>query len=211
MKYEKTLVTLIETVDWVVRLVALSLLWMALSVAGAVVLGVGPATAAAFAIARRWLRGDTGFSLFASACETFVHEFWKANGLVWAMAVPAAVLMIDMRYVTSHPGGAEAVFGLLSLIPLALYAVTALYVFPVFVHFEIGLGQSIKTALLVGVANPLRSLVGLAMMLLLSMVGHWAVLWAVVPGLFIDGSMRLANGAFVKLHLDGKGVGTLAS
>lgn len=200
MKHESVLISMVSAVDWVGRLMWLSLLWIAYSLIGGFVLGLGPATAAQCAVVRRWTRGERDFSWMKFGWQIFGQEFWKANGLFWIMATIGLVLWFDMRYVSSHLSPSTALLGLLGLIPLALFAMTVLYVFPVFAHVQLSLGKTVQTALLLAVASPLRTLAGLAFMVAWSMLAHWVVLWAILPGVFIYTSTRITYGALVKRH-----------
>lgn len=50
---------------WVMRLAYLNVLWILFSLAGLVVFGLMPATAAMFTVAREWAKGNTDAPVFS--------------------------------------------------------------------------------------------------------------------------------------------------
>ena len=50
--------------EWVMRLAYLNLLWIGFTLAGAVIFGLAPATAAMFAVTRQWTLGKTDVPVF---------------------------------------------------------------------------------------------------------------------------------------------------
>src|SRR5690625_7635570 len=72
---------------WVVRLVYVNLLWILFTVIGLGVLGIMPATAAMFAVVRKWLRGEDDFPIFTTYKDAYKEEFLKANLLGYILAI----------------------------------------------------------------------------------------------------------------------------
>lgn len=67
--------------EWVMRLAYLNLLWIGFSLAGAVVFGLAPATAAMFAVTRQWVMGNTDIPVFQTFFQTFKKEWAKSSVL----------------------------------------------------------------------------------------------------------------------------------
>lgn len=59
--------------EWIMRLALLNLLWLGFTIAGLIAGGLFPATQAAFAISRQWIRGETELPIF----KTFLTYFKK--------------------------------------------------------------------------------------------------------------------------------------
>lgn len=65
--------------DWFVKLAYANFLWVLFTLAGGIVLGIFPSTAALFTVLRKLVRGDTLNEIFALYAGTFKQEFVKAN------------------------------------------------------------------------------------------------------------------------------------
>jgi len=169
MRYEHLIVTLGEAVDWFGKLLYLSALWIGFSVLGGLVFGVMPSTVAMFAVIRKWNMGETDSPVFRVFWRTFRVEFWKANLLGLVLCGVALVLFVDARYVLFVHSRVTGLIGLLGLIPALLYAITLLYIFPVFAHVEASVWRILQLSLISSLAHPLRTLVLLfAFMIVLS-------------------------------------------
>lgn len=153
-----------SAVDFGLRAVELSLLWMVFSAVGLVIVGVGPATAAAHSVARKnVLRTDV--PVFRTFISTFRREFVRANQLAWVLMAVGLILAWDSRIALyAHPGILH-----LLVIPLFLVdgacAAVALYVFPLYVHRHLPrIWHYFRLAAVTAVLNPGRSLVMLALL-----------------------------------------------
>ncbi|MBJ4025770.1 DUF624 domain-containing protein [Salmonella enterica subsp. enterica serovar Derby] len=68
--------------EWLMRLAYLNLLWIGFTLAGAVIFGLAPATAAMFAVTRQWTLGKT-----VSRCFRRFFGRLKRNGPNQAFSV----------------------------------------------------------------------------------------------------------------------------
>ncbi|MEO3870775.1 DUF624 domain-containing protein [Nonomuraea sp. B12E4] len=119
---------------WAVRL---NLMWILFTLAGGVVLGLGPATVAAYTLARRHVRNET-FQVWREFWTVYRREFVRASLLVLPGAAAAVVLVGDYLYFSAlGPGvGALRIGTFVALIALA--AVGA-YVGPLYAHYDLPL------------------------------------------------------------------------
>ncbi|GAA3134631.1 hypothetical protein GCM10010466_26790 [Planomonospora alba] len=115
---------------WVVRL---NLAWIAFTLAGGVVLGLGPATVAAYTLARRHARGEWP-PLWREFAAVYRREFARGSLLVLPPAAAAAVLYGNHLYFSALGQAAPRLATLAGL--LALAAVTA-YLLPMYVHYDL--------------------------------------------------------------------------
>lgn len=144
--------------EWITRLAYLNIVWIAFTVMGLVVFGIGPATVSAFAVSRKWIKGETDFQLLPLFWNTYKEEFLKANLLVWPLLLAGAILYIDYQYLFFFEG---VVFFLLLFVFVQMtiaYILVMLYVFPLYVTYRRKTFQYYKAALSLGFSSPFTSL-----------------------------------------------------
>ncbi|MDN3019093.1 YesL family protein [Paenibacillus sp. BSR1-1] len=144
--------------EWVMRLTILNILWVVFSLMGAILLGFFPATAAMFEITRKWLKGETDIPIFKYFWAAYKKYFVKANLLGTVVAITGIFLYIDFSFFSSLEGFAFKVLTALVMLVSIIYFVLLIYIFPVFVTYEINLFQTIKFACLLGVYRPLSTI-----------------------------------------------------
>ncbi|ADU94250.1 YesL family protein [Geobacillus sp. Y412MC52] len=164
--------------EWITRLAYINLLWLFFTVLGLVILGIAPATVALFTIVRKWLLfHDSDVPVLKTFVRTYKGEFWRANRIGLLLMAVAYIFYIDLLYIVHVPMEWRFPFSVALLVILIFYAVTLLYVFPIYVHYELRFWQYIKYAFLIGMANPFMTLV------MLISVGALFVLLMYIPGL----------------------------
>lgn len=122
--------------DWVIRLVAINVLWVAGSVAGLVVAGVAPATVAAYWLIREYSLGRK---------PRLWHDFWRQwraelGPAQLRLGVPLATVIVFVFYLVAAANQSGAVYRGLTLgigIVLTLYVATLLYLPAVLVHYNV--------------------------------------------------------------------------
>jgi uncharacterized membrane protein YesL len=77
--------------------VQLNLMWILFTLAGGVILGLGPATVAAYTLARRHARNET-FHAWSEFWTVYRREFVRASLLVLPLALVATVLIGNYLY-----------------------------------------------------------------------------------------------------------------
>ncbi len=168
-----------DVMNWITRLLYLQFLWGAFSLLGIVVGGVFPATFTMFGISRKWIREGTGFPVFTTFKKMYKESFFKANILGWWIVLLGFSLYYYFN-LTNNFAGALSIISIAILITLSLlYAVTSLFIIPVYVHFDVRLLQVIRHAVAIAVMHPLH-VVGL-----LTTIISFYYLMLLVPGVFI--------------------------
>ncbi|UFU00623.1 YesL family protein [Radiobacillus kanasensis] len=171
--------------EWITRLVYVNLLWIGFSLIGLLLFGIGPATSSMFTVIRKWVRGQEDINVFSTFRKTYKKDFWKANLLSFLLIVGGCLLYIDFLFIGQLEGAVMSLLSGLLLLLTMLYIVIVLYVFPVFVHFELKPWQSIKYAIHLGVSSPLSMLIIVASLLLMYYVTVYIP--AIIP--FFSGSI----------------------
>lgn len=145
--------------EWITRLAYTNVLWVLFTLMGLIVFGIAPATVALFTIMRKWLVfHDDDVSVFKTFFQTYKKEFWRANRIGIVFIIIAYILYIDLLYMAHLPSSLQLPFLVVLLIIFIFYAVTLLYVFPIYVHYELTFWQYMKYSFLIGMASPLMTL-----------------------------------------------------
>jgi len=188
--------------NWIMRLAYVNILWIAFSLVGIIILGFFPATIGMFTVIRKWIQGDGDIPIFTTFWATYKKEFLKSNLLGLFLSLIGYILYIDFIFLRQGVTGFLQFTYYPLLIVILLYFLILLYVFPVFVHYEISIFQVIKNAFLLMIMSPL-----ITIMMLVGLVIVFQALRA-LPGLtpFFTGSVLAyviywsVNFAFVKVE-----------
>jgi uncharacterized membrane protein YesL len=144
--------------EWIMRLAILNILWVLFSLLGAIVLGFFPSTISMFEITRKWLKGETDIKIWRHFWASYKKSFVKANLLGFLLVLVGIILYVDFSLFSRLDG---LIFKALTAIVILMsisYGLLLIYIFPIFVTFEIRLFQSIKFAFLLGVYRPLSTI-----------------------------------------------------
>jgi uncharacterized membrane protein YesL len=192
--------------EWIMRLAYVNILWIAFTFLGLVVLGFFPATAAMFAVVRKWVMGDSDIPVFKTFWNSYRTEFTKVNLLGLVIIVIGLILYIDLRIFPFENGWIFLSLRVILISLFFVYLVMLIYFFPVYVHYDLKFFKHIKYALMMGIAAPLQTI--------LLLVVTYAVYFIMVsiPGLipFFSGSllsyvwMWMAYQVFSKLEHRGR-------
>ncbi|GAB2566509.1 YesL family protein [Gracilibacillus alcaliphilus] len=148
---------LVRFAEWFSRLAYLNLLWIGFTLAGLLVFGFFPATAAMFAVIRKWGMGNLSASVFSTFWDYYRRDFVKANGAGCLMAVIGYIMYIDVFVFDFAPTMMMQIVQLILYLIAFLFLLVAVYFFPVYVHFDLQWFQYIKMAVLMAFAAPFRA------------------------------------------------------
>jgi uncharacterized membrane protein YesL len=147
---------LYEAADEVYRSARLTLLWLAGTLAGGVLLGLGPATLAAYTVAR-----DHQVSFTAA----YRREFGRGTAIVLPLVAAAALLITNYHSFTATAPR------LVTLAALGFLAVLAAYLLPMAVHYDVRTRALLPKASMFALLHPPAS----ALLLLLLTASGYAV------------------------------------
>lgn len=153
---------LYEACEWIMKLAYVNILWVCFSLLGIIVLGFFPATAAMFAVVRKWVMKETDIAVFKTFWSVYKKEFVSSNVLGFIVFVIGYVLYIDLQYFPDSSSALSQFIYFPLLIVFFVYLLMLLYVFPIFVHYDIKVLQVIKNASLIVVMNPLSNIIMVA-------------------------------------------------
>ncbi|WP_456274665.1 YesL family protein [Bacillus sp. AK031] len=167
---------LFSLTEWVAKFAYINLLWMGFTILGLGVFGLFPATASLFTILRKWIMGESELPVFRTFWHTYRKEFFKANGLGIVVVMLAGLLFVDLYYMDNSGNGLQVTHIPLYMLILAV-GMIILYIFPVYVHFDVRFIQLFKNAFLIMLVNPVSNLI------MIVGVGSAIFVMSALPGL----------------------------
>lgn len=135
---------------------ALNALWIVFTLLGGVVLGIGPATAAACVVSRARIRGErAGAREFAAAWR---REWLGGNAVVGPVIGVVAVLWLNLMYFTAlGPRGDSA--RVATLVALVVAVAAGAYVAPLYAHHDLPWRLYAPRALRFALARPAQTVI----------------------------------------------------
>ncbi|WP_332630487.1 YesL family protein [Halalkalibacter flavus] len=153
------------------NLVLLNLLWFLFSLLGLFIVGLFPATAAMFAVLRQSIMEDEDISVIKLFWSKFKSEFIMSNLIGYLFLLVGLILYIDLRVLQLLDTGLlQLTLASITVVIGFVYLLTLLFIFPLFVHFDLKIWQYPKHALILAVAKPFQTIMmigGLAIVLFL--------------------------------------------
>ncbi|MEK5444968.1 MULTISPECIES: YesL family protein [unclassified Fredinandcohnia] len=136
----------------------LNLLWVGFALLGLIVFGFMPATVAMFAVVRKWIIGEKDIDIFRSFWKSYKSEFVKSNIIGISMLLIGYLLSIEFQILRSQESLAYfiASYGVIAL--FLIYIIILLYIFPLFVHFNLKIGQYVKWSFVIGMVHPILTI-----------------------------------------------------
>jgi uncharacterized membrane protein YesL len=142
--------------EWIMKLAYTNLLWIAFSLLGLIVLGFFPATTAMFTVVRKMLMNESDIPVLKTFWETYKTDFLKSNLLGLILVITGYIIYIDITFLRNTTGFINFLYYPSLIISLG-FALTAFYVFPTFVHFDVKILQVIKNSFFIMLMNPLST------------------------------------------------------
>ncbi|MEH7549842.1 MULTISPECIES: YesL family protein [Bacillaceae] len=197
--------------EWILRFAYVNILWILFTIFGLVVFGFFPSTIAMFAVVRKWILKQHDIPVFKSFWITYKKEFVKANLLGLVICSLGFLTYSNITIVEATTVPTFKLLYIPNTIVIFIFLLTSLYIFPVFSHFDVHLGEGIKNAFILMVVNPIPTLC------MATLTGFLGFIYLKLPGLlpFFSGSltsyilMWIRNYVFnrtVKLSVENAGV-----
>lgn len=132
----------------VYRVAYLNLLWIAATVLGLVIFGIGPASYAVAAYIDRWFRlGDT-----PPVTRTFIADlraqYWRAAATGWLLLAATTIVVTNIFSATAW------ILQFANILALGVIALIAAYVFPVMAATDVrGIPRQVAASFMIGVGS----------------------------------------------------------
>lgn len=139
----------------VVWMAQLNLLWIVCTLAGGVVFGLGPATIAAYTLARRHVQGE---SIHATVefWRVYRREFVRSSLVILPVALVATVLFGNyLSFSALGPGAGGP--RIVTFVALLALAGVGTYVGPLYAHYDLPLRAYLPKASLLAITRPAAS------------------------------------------------------
>lgn len=174
-----------DEVFWAVRL---TLLWAVFTLGGGVLLGLGPATVAAYSLARRHVAG--GSESFARA---YRREFVRGNLLVLPLVVAAALLITNYHYLAAPALKSVTLAALLAVV------VIAVYLLPMAVHYDLRTFAYLPKASLFALTRPAASVL---LLFVLTATGYAVAAFPFLAVAAVGGWIQLSTWLCLRLFAE---------
>ncbi|PTL40006.1 YesL family protein [Alkalicoccus saliphilus] len=141
--------------DWLVKLAYLNFLWVLFTLAGGIVFGFAPSTAALFTLLRKLVHGETLNEIFQNYASVYKKEFFRSGkyGLVFLAA--GAVLTVNMLLLTQFSGTLLVVMMSGMIFTIFLFFITSAFFFPVYISMpELSFFRTAGAALFLPFSTP---------------------------------------------------------
>ncbi|MFB5662673.1 YesL family protein [Alteribacillus sp. HJP-4] len=184
MEIEGKMGGLYRAAEWVTRLAYVNGLWILFSAAGLFILGFFPATAAMFAVIRKWITKEPDVPVFRTFWKEIKKEFLRANGIGYVFVALGYFIYVDIGLIQRIDSPLSIVLLLLLGSASILLVNTLLFTFPMLAQYELPFIQYFKYSFLIGIASPFVTVITILGLLL------WYVILHVAPALsvFFGGS-----------------------
>lgn len=126
-----------DTLLWIA---CLNLLWILFTLLGLVVLGAGPATAAAQILVRRRARGEAA-PLLKSFTREYFANFVRANALALPVMAVAVALVMNWNYSSGAGDWISRLIAASTVVAAIFLAAILCYLFPMYARYELPLGR----------------------------------------------------------------------
>jgi uncharacterized membrane protein YesL len=186
--------------QYILRAMYVNFLWLLFSLLGLVITGFFPSTIAMFTVVRKWVLGESRVPIFETFWITYKKQFLGSNLLGYSLSIIGVVIYTDLLFLQHTDNSFLKILYIPVLFLTLLYLLTLLFVFPIFVHYDVKGFQIIKNAFYISIISPLATI---KMVLSLVIIGYFMITFPSLSVLF-SGSvssyfiMRIANTAFLK-------------
>ncbi|WP_223588152.1 YesL family protein [Neobacillus bataviensis] len=143
---------------WVLRLMYVNLLWLVFTFLGLVILGLFPATTAMFAVVRKWVMKQDIY-VFQTFWTVYKSEFIKSNWVGLILIALGSFLYSNIKIIEVISMPILKLLYIPNVILILIFLLTLFYIFPVLVHFHVGVKGVIKNAVILMTINPIATLI----------------------------------------------------
>ncbi|RKL67170.1 hypothetical protein CR203_11715 [Salipaludibacillus neizhouensis] len=130
--------------QWICYFFYLNVMWVFCTLLGGIIFGIAPSTTAVFAVARKTALGEEDVKVFRAFWEAYKKEFFRANILGICLTAFGLLWYFNLNFFRSFEGSLYFSLNVLMTIIGVVFLLMLLYIFPVFVHFDLKLYQYVK-------------------------------------------------------------------
>jgi uncharacterized membrane protein YesL len=154
MERNRLLTGIYNLCKWITHFAYMNILWFLFTLLGGVVFGIIPSTVAMFAIARKTAMGEEDIPVFKTFWGTYRSEFLRSNLLGLILTVIGLVWYFDLHFFRQFEGSIYTIMNYAMMMLGMVFFILLIYVFPVYVHYDLKLYQYLTYALKIGFLRP---------------------------------------------------------
>jgi uncharacterized membrane protein YesL len=154
MERNRLLTGIYNLCKWITHFAYMNILWVLFTLLGGVVFGIIPSTVAMFAIARKTAMGEEDIPVFKTYWGTYRSEFLRSNLLGLILTVMGLVWYFDLHFFRQFEGSIYTLMNFAMMMLGMVFFILLIYVFPVYVHYDLKLYQYLTYALKIGFLRP---------------------------------------------------------
>ncbi|MBU7591279.1 YesL family protein [Metabacillus halosaccharovorans] len=139
---------------WISRFAYLNMLWIISSLLGLIIFGLFPATVSTFAVLREWIKEKDQVSVFHSFFTHYKKEFIKSNLLGIILSIIGFILYVDLKFIFHNHNGGWLIISSITVLVCIMFILMVLYVFPVYVTYQLSVFKIIQNSFLYMFVNP---------------------------------------------------------
>lgn len=143
-------------------LIALNLVWLVCCIP---IVTIGPSTTAMYCVARKIAKGEWP-AIFKTFFKAFKDNFKQSLIVFLVLLVPICLVVVYLVLSVSGALNGLALIKYLSYLAVVIIGCICTYVYPLMAHFDNTVGNTLKNAVLLPLANPLLALIATALNLL---------------------------------------------
>lgn len=162
----------------IMKIVLFQFLWLAFTLCGFIIFSIVPATVSLYSVVRKWMTGtESNRTLIKAYWDTFRKEFLRANAIGIILISICFLIYLNFSIIRLTEGFIHFFFMIILYMISILFLIMLLYIFPIYVHYNLKMSQYFSMAILVGISFPFHTVFKV-----LGFVGlYYLFLW--VPGL----------------------------
>lgn len=146
-----------KVMTWIADMFKIQFMWTLGTLLGLIIGGIFPATASMFAVHRDIIFKEPGFNYWDKFWQEYRRNFLKANALGIFLIIFSMILVIYFRMTFRIESSVSTIFVFFGYALVVLFGIMSLWIFPVFAHFDLGIFQIFKHALILMVSVPLST------------------------------------------------------
>ena len=143
-------------------LIALNLVWLICCIP---VITIGPSTAAMYCVARKIAKGEWP-AIFKTFFKAFRENFRQSLTVFLVLLIPVCLVAVYLFLSVSGLLDGLALIKYFSYLAIVIICCICTYAYPLMAHFDNTVGNTLKNAILLPLANPVLALIATALNLL---------------------------------------------
>lgn len=169
--------------EWIVRLLYVNFMWILFTAVGLVVAGVFPATVGMYTVIRQWLtKGIDTVPIWKTFWDAYRKEFIKSNIVGYVFLLIGFVLIADLKLIQMQESIVFTLLTYITLLVFIIYMLMWVYLFPVFVHYDLKGFQYLKQTFLIVMLRPIDVLIVVSGIILIFLLMYYMPILIVLFG-----------------------------